>query len=308
MRSRSRFTFAAVALLSILVIGTGLAWACTGPEGGVDDSSGSPGDQTTFNGRYFKADESVEVRWNRANENSPDAPLMTTAQADANGLLTFTVTIPEAEPGSYWIVVLGVGDDWADGGSRLRAQVDYTIEGAPPAQEPPSQAPPGQEPEQSADPRPDRTSKDPQARSTDRPPARSHGDSVGFTRTDTGAPATALLSDDAAVVDRNRDGRDNRGNVVADEIPAAAYRHDPAMTTTSTWSGASSVAGNGPAPSLVPTDAADDAGSPLSQLVLGVTILGAGLVLMLAGFFVADIRRQRTAEAEVEQESTHQRS
>lgn len=300
-RSRSGFMVVAMALLSILVVSAGLAWACTPAEGGVDDDGGSPGEQTTFHGRYFKAHEPVDVRWNKANQNSPDAPLMTTAKADPNGLLTFTVTIPDAAPGSYWIVVNGPSDNWAEGGTRFRAAAEYTIEGAPPAEEP-SQAPPSQEPQQSNEPRSDRPSDRSDARKIDRPAGGSPGSTgVATPQGDTAALAASPSSDEATA-ERGRDQLQDQ------EVSVAAYRHDPAMATVPAWSASSPASGGDPAPTLVPAANAKEPVSPLSHLVLGVTILGAGLVLMFAGFFVADVRRQRKAEVEVEAESNHLRS
>lgn len=299
MISRSRLIFVALMVCSVVVVAAGLAWACTPAEGGVDDNSGTPGSQTNFSGRYFKANEPVEVRWNQAGENSPSAPLMTTAQANAEGFLHFTVTIPEDEPGSYWIVVNGPNDNWAEGGTRFRASAEYTIEGAAAPQEP-NEPPASEEPNappRSEEPRQPRRATEPDRGS--RGETRSAGNNFGISPEETSGFAGSVARRDdpagsgqplapAGAVSEAREPAGGSGSgVVARGINPSG---------SSAWSGVTAGGEGARAPSLVP--ATTGGNQPMSYLAAGVALFGIGLVLMFAGFFVAEIRRGRKAEAD----------
>lgn len=299
MRARSRLTTIAIALLSMLVVGVGLAWACTPAEGGVDETSGKPGSQTTFTGRYFAPNEPVEVRWNEAYENSDSAPLLTTAQADDNGVLGFTVTIPQDEPGAYWIVVRGPGGQTSASGQTgsMRAQAEYTIEGAAAPAEPEEAPPAEEEPEASTEPRPSGNSSPGDGRepgaSADRSTETSAFGGTPLRQNDLAAAASSISP--------SRDRVPGRlGEKDPARLPADALRHDPPMAEVPPWNAVTEEGDANRAPSLVPVTNAG--AGPLSQFAVGAALLGVGLVAMFAGFFVAEIRRQRKAEATLERD------
>ncbi len=299
MISRSRLMFVALMVSSVVVVAAGLAWACTPAEGGVDDNSGTPGSQTSFSGRYLRPNEPVEVRWNQAGENSPSAPLLATAQANAEGFLYFTVTIPEGEPGSYWIVVNGPNDNWAEGGTRFRASAEYTIEGAAAPQEP-NEPPASEEP--NAPPRSEEPRQPRRATERDRGSGggtRTAGNNFGISPEESaGSAGSVARRDDPAGLGRplapagarNDDGDPvggSRSGVVARGINPSG---------SSAWNGVTAGGEGARAPSLVPV--ATGGTQPLSFFAAGAALFGIGLVLMFAGFFVAEIRRGRKAEAD----------
>lgn len=98
---RSRISSVVFGGLAIVVAMAGLAWACIpNADFTMSPAEGPAGAQTTIRLSNFSA-QPVEVRWNAV-----DGPVLATVTPDG-GSSTVQVTIPQVEPGSYFIYTVG---------------------------------------------------------------------------------------------------------------------------------------------------------------------------------------------------------
>jgi hypothetical protein len=305
-------------LLAPGVVAVGLAYACT-PQANIHtDTSGVAGTRVLVSGDEFAPAGRVDIHWG-----STTGPVLATATGPS---FRTSVTIPEAPPGVYTIVALGLDAANAVAGEGRQA---FEVIGAEPAASPSSSAPAGDagaaatpstqaaEPaaaagaQPSVSPPPDGVTGKTRTPSTSRTPVRGASPSKSTApsrpahtpaaQPRAGARATAAspVSSNPPVV-RAQDGRAVFGGSVA---PLAARRSAHAGRSAKEPATASpqrprpaaqpSVARS---PSLSPS-AADprmaQPSSPGSTLMLGIGLLGVGMVALFAGALVAGVRRRR---------------
>ena len=261
------------AVLCVLAAGLGaasLAWACVGAAGiEVSPTSGRSGSQVTVRpDNLTKVDPSwrVEIRWGSQKDfmhtNSAGARLLKAVSGEefARGV---KITIPKAEPGSYSIQAS------VSSSSLEPARAPFTVTAA----------------KQTG-------GTNPPQRPQGRPGTRNQAaDPTGGERT---APATgdadggAVRSTAAPTGPRQAAPRPS-GTVPPGDHPSAR------SATGDLWSGFAP----GQRSSLVPkaTDRLEPPDRPGSQFTVGAGVLGLGVLALLAGFGVAELRRRRRAPA-----------
>lgn len=304
-RPRSPF-LALLAVLSLAVVGAGIAWACT-PQATLDQpnpGSGEAGTDVTLSGRGFPAEEAVRIRWNDAN-----GPLLATVNANANQAFTVTVRVPaDAAEGTY--VFLAVPQE-----PRYTARAAFAVTSAQaaqpapaPAQEQPATQPPAPAAaEQPATGAP-AAGTPPTARRPARTPARRREPAARRAPASVRRPAAAPARPTAPVVQTTSAQPAFGGSVAPAQTarPARAERARPARKR-----GSGTPARRGPQPSEATAGSdlwSGFAGAPArpglgsatapaaatsSALTIGLGLLGLGLMTMAGGFGAVAVRRRR---------------
>lgn len=284
MTNTRRLLVASASGAAVVLAAMSFAWAC-GPQPyiSLDPASGTAGTVVSVAGRNFQ-DGTLEIRWSSANGHL----LATTTGPE----FSTQVTIPDAAPGSY--VIMGVqyeeNGDFRGTPGRATFEVQST-QASPPPDDGGSSKPPEerdrQKPTSPSEPR-DSTNQSP-SRSTGPAPAAPVADPEDQL---TPAAALAVEPDAGSTRDgtRKAERRKDRAGDPAD-VPATV---SDSSVTGDLWSGFDPV--DGSAPRLATTSETQQLGW---QTAFGVAAFGVALVLMLAGFLVATVRRRRVgAEAE----------
>jgi len=319
-----RSSIGLLALLSIAVMGTALAWACSdgnkitiakqspapasGPPG-----SGPVGSQVTLEGDSFIGGEAVEIRWNEL-----DGPLLAKETVPAGSTSFKTdppITIPQAPADTHVILAKTTNKE----GKTFVARTTFTVTeaGAPAGgggsgtgSRPTS---PGAPPVASPGPRSPGSTRAPQAgrgntnggvrpgggrdsatvtgpgtgsRESNRAPTTGVSPAVGTKTRRSGLSARA----DATSAGASADSGPPRGG--AADSPGGGGTDRGAASELSAsgdlWGGFSSASQR---PSL--SGAAGPEAETNSSFTLGLGLLGLGLVALFAGFGAADVRRRR---------------
>ena|GEM_PF-6143488 len=290
MNATSRRFLSFVAPLAVALGAMGFAWACNpNPWIKLDPEAGISGTQVTVTGDLLK-ESRVELTWQ-----SYDGPVL----GEATGpKFSLTITIPEAEDGSYLVLAQA----WDAEGNRMdeRANAVFTVESEAAPPPPSNEEPP---PAGGGEPKPD----NPPARGNDNPDRGARGDR-GSRPAAGGAPSGRFSGPSTAVTTamgpvfeaslppdpgRRVPGRSAAGRLFG-EAPVPAELDS--QTATEMWSGLR----EGRSASV--SDPLVDAGSPEARtpmLVAGIILLALGLLGVFGGFLVAEVRRRRAgSEAE----------
>ena len=298
----------ATAVAAIFV--AGLAWACS-PQAYVQAlsaSSGSAGSSLTVAGRAFIPNQAVRV--------SVGSQLVATAPTNADGDFTTTIAIPADTPaGTTTIVVVPTNS------SQYSARVAFTVTEPSPSQPDPPGTPtptpqsPDPAPAQQSGPAADRPRRRPArgrdarvwagaepalatARRTARPNAAAQqpAQPAGAAQNGRSAPQVAAGSALSPQTSSAADGRSGAATATGNSAALQrSFDSGPGAATPSRGSAASDVWSgfrSGERPSLSTSISPPSAGSP-TELTLGMGILGIGLLTLLGGFAVADLRRRR---------------
>lgn len=295
-----------VGVVAALLGAAGLAWACTAQSSitAIDPSSGAQGTTVTLSGEGFRPGP-VEIRWD-----SPKGQVIGMATAEpgrVEGALgasfVTSVTIPDAAPGRHVIVAV-------PSGTLFAAPAPFEVTAPTVAPRDPKPAPPAPSDPTPGDPAPD-VPVAPGAPAPTEPvpagpapaPAPAGGPQpavvapVEAPQLREPAPPTRQPDRPAPMPtpDRSTAPLPPAGQpAVADDLPPA----DPALTrqvSGDLWSGFASGPDASPPPSLV--DVPSDRSTP--GLALGIVLLVAGLVAMVAagGATVVTRRRARASSA-----------
>lgn len=308
----------ALAFLSLMVVGAGLAWACT-PQARVfinspGEARAAAGDTVTVRGIKYPEGDTVRIRWN-----GPQGRLLGTAQLGERDDFTTTVRIPaDVAPGSYVIYAIpsagtrrfeGNEDaGWASIAVEPRRRGAPTGPGTPTGPRNPTG--PGNPTRPGTPTGPRRPSTSPSARGI--PGSVGRGEpsrpDLGGTGSSPGArDISSGRGSDGSAVSRP-EGRSAGGAGAVPEVFPGSEAPKSSGTTGSAsgtaWgdrqpSGAQSPWKRpraGKAPSLTDGEAEAGSNSPLSaRLAIGAGLLGIGLVALFAGFAAAEVRRRRLA-------------
>lgn len=132
---RTRRLFIGLGSLGVaLVMGVGIAWACTNLATlNLSTASGQPGTAITITGSSFKAVASgpaapVVLHWNAV-----AGPALASVVPDATGNISAQVVIPQAEPGYYVIVATQTINGTDAYGTPARAAFEIVAPGQHPA-------------------------------------------------------------------------------------------------------------------------------------------------------------------------------
>jgi hypothetical protein len=322
-----RLSGLALGVLSLVVVGAGLAWACT-PQARlfVTPAKARAGGEVTVRGTNYPQGEAVRIRWN-----GPRGERLGTAHLpDNRDDFQTTVRIPaEAAPGAH--IILGVpssgvrrfGDN-KDAGRTSIAVEPASRAGNPPVGGGPTRPGRGEpnrpgrgEPNGPGRGEPNRTDRGRTATSPGTRDLRGRGDRGEPNRPDRGRSGTSPGA-------RDTGGRSGRGSAVsipegrsAPGVGAGPEVFPGSLAPTGSGTDGSPSPGTAPgdressggrsvwkrprageAPSLTPDrDDEEAATAPQlsARLAIGAGLLGFGLVALFAGFAVADVRRRRLA-------------
>ena len=273
-RIARRSIMGVLSALAVVVGGAGLAWACT-PSAYIflSATDGSSGTTINVKGKEF-APGPVEIQWNGVPGAQPTV---------ANGPdFSVAVAVPDVKPGVYYVQATAT-DDFGGiegqatrafkisvpAGERAPARTEARTEASPngtPAPGGRAETRSGQVPERVASVAPAPTPAAPAAA----PPEAAAG-----------APAAS-----APVTEIARE----RGSPAAPAVGSSPRTPSQQSAAGDLWSGFAS----GPNQSLLPkATTATSAGGMDSRFALGMAFLGTGLVVLLAGFAVAGLRRRR---------------
>ncbi len=273
-RTARRGVAGALSALAVMVVGAGLAWACT-PAAYLflSKTGAAPGTTITISGKEF-APGPVEIEWT-------GAPAAERTMATGPSF-SVPVAVPDIEPGVYYVQATALDDFGGIEGQATRA---FKVSVPAPAPTPGrTEARP--EPAPNAVPAPrGRAEARSQAPANAAPlaPSRAPAPAVIAPRTPAAAPATDAPSTPAA-------REPEREAVSTPPPPSSARTSSQRSVVADLWSGFAA----GPESSLPPstTTTATSAGASGSRM-LGIALLGTGLVVMLGGFVVAGLRRRR---------------
>lgn len=283
-----RITSIVLGGLAVFVATAALAWACQ-PNASISLSptEGIARSQVTVKGADFTS-EPVSIHWA-----SPDGPVLATV-TPSQGRFTVTVTVPQADPNVYFIYAVG---------PQATKQSPFEVLPTPTPNPPPT--PPGGQtgspPAGSKPPAPAATTS-PTKGSSPTTPSRAHkspaGSRGGARRRGEGSTRRVVAGTPGGgqgAVAKTGSGQKvfagslapgKRGSPAKKGSQRGAAR--PAETTTSKHG----IAGSKRLPSLTSDSTALDDG-PDRRLGIGVGLLALGLVIPLAGFLVAEMRRRR---------------
>lgn len=269
--------------VAVLVPGA-IAWACN-PQAYLalpNGSSYAPGEAVTVKGYLFPAEKEVTVI-------PPDGDRVDVRTND-RGTFTHRFDAPR-QPDSYLIRAEAIGDD----GRTYLKSVTFTVE------ERTSPQPPSSQPTQPGAGQPSQPGANQPTRRPERSPTRGAAPSPGKGR----SKSRGIRPGDSVV---RRSGRNvfagsvspsTRQRAAGPGAPATARARsgDSARAPSERaaigdlWSGFGRAKGAALLPSA--TDPAMPEGGPGSQLGWGLGLLALGLVALVAGFTVAELRRRR---------------
>jgi len=303
--ARRRQVLSLFAVLAAVLVPAAIAWACN-PQAylRLDQSSYAPGSQMQVSGAFFKSNAQLTLSL----EPGGEVARITTS---GNGSFTTTVAAPSA-PGSYTISAVGYEPDGTVT-NGLPARASFTVAAAE------SRPAPGSSPQQGASqpqtsqpgaaaPSPGRFAEPevPRARAFSTPGRRAAGDRRPATRTGGGERAAAVntgagvipAAGSSAPVFAGSVARADRVAATSGGRSAAANRARDGRAGSSSaqsalgedaWSGFDSAQ----APGLTGGGNAVSDGGAGSQLGWGLGLLALGLLALVAGLTVAEVRRRR---------------
>jgi len=291
MRLRRSFT-SLVVLATVTVAATAaLAYACV-PQATIrfDRASASHGDQVSGRGGGFSPAVPVEVNLNEIR--------LWSGTPDAQGRFDFAFAAPGLKPGHYVVTAAPVGYS----GDPARAVLEITgaatdqPSGTAPAPDPPRSAP-SEEPAAPALPQngggvgqPHRGA-GPEHLVAQGPESPARGPSRRGAAGSAGPMGTSSSKSSAS-------GRQDRAADRQGLAPArddAASRGEPGVSERSALGDLWNGFGEGRRPSLSSTGPVSEASGAGSQFALGILLLAAGLVTLVGGVGVAEVRRRRRA-------------
>lgn len=243
MRVRRVSGAAAAAIVSIVVVFASMAWACVEAKRAsvqATPDQAAAGTEVLLNGVYWAADVEVRIGWSSDQYTVPRE--LARVKTDVRGAFSdVPVTIPDAAPGEYLLVVSQDG---------ARASTAFTVTGATAAQPTSDSAPAGSAtgsgaryPSRSSQPSPSGTEPEPSpATSSAAQPGPSGRPSANTTSeapagTVAGAPAAEVAASEPAAA--------------ANPVPAVERAASPRRTTAA--DGAVGSASSG-APALAPSE------------------------------------------------------
>lgn len=319
LRTVRRWVLAATGVTALGLGGATFAWACTSQPvtffGSADGAASGPaGQPVTVRGENWVDARPVEIRWNSAT----GTVLASTPQAMGPSFSS-SITIPsEARPGIHTIYFIQYerrsSGEVLTGTARLPFEVTRATTGSS------DPAGPGGGSDQGSNATSTNAAEADEGRQSSGSAGQSFG-SLGSSSADSSSPGSSPAISEAAVgpVPQGSAGsRSSSGPVTASSpalaaqrgqsgTPAPATPTQPApagpgeernapslaagSATSDLWSGFNSAANGSLLPSLSGTEATS--AGPGSSLAIGFSLLGAGMLTMLAGFGVAELRRKR---------------
>ncbi len=303
---------AALGVVALVVGGASLALACTRiPSVSVTPSFGRAGSQTTVVGRAFSTGEPVQIRWN-----STGGPVIGEALGPN---FSVAVTIPEAPAGVYYIVATAPTSR-AQNAFRVTSAANNASEPAPSGDGQTSADSSGADGTQSNGGATSTSANGGTGTSTASP---EQSGTLGFAEPSSNADTTAQPTTNAQPATEST----SAPVATAAKAPATSASANPAVITTPAgrpvfggsattpapvtatgapadeqaqvtarsasgdlWSGFGPSGRASMVPSLV--DPATSQG-PGSELAVGLALLGGGVVALMSGVGVAEMRRKR---------------
>ena len=293
----------------VLLVPAAIAWACN-PQahmkcGGAQGCQVAPGGSLNVSGTYFQTNTDLALSLDSGGA-------VTTVKTNAGGAFSTTIQAP-SQPGSYTLLAKR-SDGAARSGLPARLSFEVTSSSSatpsPTAQPPASAAPQAQQGPAFNEPSVNRSPAQERSSSGGREGSGTPGDSpAARTPSSGGSDGTAVTQDDA--------GRDVFGGSVAptggsttpsfaspSASPTTGSQAEPSTGTSGRSSGTPSEQaaagdvwsgfGSGSSASLMPnaTDAAPDGGTG-SGFGWGIGLLALGLLALVSGVAVAEVRRRR---------------